>query len=186
MNNNPLSTFRSKLKSNLNSIRLKYLKLLGLKAGKNCNIGRITSDWPNKIIVGNNCTIQDNVDFRIAHPYSNENMIQIGDNTFIGRCVEFNSDHSIIIGNNVLIASNTTIVDVGHQIKDETLIRQQPIISKPIRIEDDVWIGTQCVILQGVTIGKGSVVGAGSIVNKSIPEYQVWAGSPAKFIRNRY
>jgi acetyltransferase-like isoleucine patch superfamily enzyme len=185
MKNNLLATFRSKIKGKLSLIRIRYLKLLGLTTGRDCNIGRITSEWPNKISIGNKCTIQDNVDFRIAHPFSKENFIQIGDNTFIGRCVEFNSDHSVIVGNNVLIASNTTIVDVGHKIEIEKLINKQPIISQPIRIEDDVWIGTQCVILQGVTIGKGSVIGAGSIVNKSIPEYQIWAGTPAKFIRNR-
>ena len=54
-----------------------------------------------------------------------------------------------------------------------------------IVIEDDVWIGTQSIILKGVTIGKGSIVGAGSLVNRSIPGNEIWAGSPAKFIRHR-
>ena len=52
-------------------------------------------------------------------------------------------------------------------------------------IEDDVFIGVNVVICNSVTIGKGSIIGAGSIVTKDIPEYQVWAGNPARFIRER-
>jgi acetyltransferase-like isoleucine patch superfamily enzyme len=58
--------------------------------------------------------------------------------------------------------------------------------SKPVIIEDDVLIGTRCVILKGVRIGARSVVGAGSIVTKSIPPNEIWAGNPAKKIRSLY
>jgi acetyltransferase-like isoleucine patch superfamily enzyme len=52
-------------------------------------------------------------------------------------------------------------------------------------IEDDVWLGTRCVILDGVTIGKGSIVAAGAIVNASVPPYSIVAGVPAKIIKSR-
>ena len=54
-----------------------------------------------------------------------------------------------------------------------------------VRIEDDVFIGVNVVICNSVTIGQGAIIGAGSIVTKDIPPYQVWAGNPAKFIKER-
>ena len=54
-----------------------------------------------------------------------------------------------------------------------------------VHIEDDVFIGVNVIICNAVTIGKGSIVGAGSVVTKNIPPYQVWAGNPARFIKER-
>ena len=53
----------------------------------------------------------------------------------------------------------------------------------PVVIGDDVFVGAKCIILKGVTIGKGAIIGAGSVVTKNIPARQIWAGNPAKFIR---
>lgn len=163
-----------------------YLKLLGLGIGTNVVLGKIHCLWPANVKIGNKCTIQDYVDFRIAHPFSGNNSIEIGDRVFIGRCCEFNASSKITIGDDCMIASNTTLVDVGHDFSEHIPINQQAIIAKDITICEDVWIGTGCRILRGVTIGKGSIVGAGSVVNKSIPENQIWAGVPAKFIKNRF
>ncbi|MEP7146052.1 MAG: acyltransferase, partial [bacterium] len=55
---------------------------------------------------------------------------------------------------------------------------------KPVLIEDDVWIGANCFILKGVTIGKGSIVGAGSVVNNDVKPFSIYAGNPAVFIKN--
>lgn len=54
-----------------------------------------------------------------------------------------------------------------------------------VHIEDDVFIGLNVIICNSVTIGKGAIIGAGSVVTKDIPPYQVWAGNPARFIKNR-
>lgn len=54
----------------------------------------------------------------------------------------------------------------------------------PVVIEDNVFIGARSIILKGVTIGENSIVGAGSVVTRSIPSNQIWGGNPAKFIRN--
>ena len=53
----------------------------------------------------------------------------------------------------------------------------------PVIIENDVFIGAHCIILKGVTIGEGSIIGAGSVVTKSVPAGEIWAGNPAHFIR---
>ena len=56
--------------------------------------------------------------------------------------------------------------------------------AKPIIIEDDVFIGARCLVLKGVTIGRGAMVGAGSVVTKNIPPCEIWAGNPAKYIKS--
>ena len=185
MKQNNLVLFREKLQGYKSKLRRFYYKSLGLTIGTGGSLGAIGCTWPGSVSIGSSCTIEDGVDFKIAHPFSNDNFIEIGNRTFIGRCSEFQSNTTIRIGNNCLIASQCIFVDVGHEYSKAGLINAQPVTQGPILIEDDVWIGTGTKILQGVVIGKGSIVGAGSIVNKSIPEFQIWAGSPAKFIKHR-
>ena len=169
----------------VNKIFVISLKIRGLQAGKGTRIGKINCDWPNKINIGSHCEIQDEVDFRLWQPFNDGSYIKMGENVFIGHACEFVCNSKIIIGNNCLIASKCTLNDTGHEFNRDKNINLQPITSKEIIIEDDVWIGTSCVILQGVTIGQGSVIAAGSVVNKSIPSYEVWAGVPARFIKKR-
>jgi acetyltransferase-like isoleucine patch superfamily enzyme len=161
------------------------LKKRGMQVGKGSTLGKITCDWPNRLIIGHSCDVQDDVDFRIWQPFNDNCNIKLGNKTFIGHACEFVCSCKITIGNNCLIASKTTINDTGHEFNRDTIINLQAVTSKEIVIKDDVWIGTSCVILQGVTIGKGAVIAAGSVVNKSIPPYEVWAGVPARFIKKR-
>ncbi|MEO7310415.1 MAG: acyltransferase [Chitinophagaceae bacterium] len=180
-----LAIFRVKISGLVNTFRKIYFKSLGLKIGSGGSLGKITCVWPQQVVIGSNGTIQDRVDFRIGRPFSKNNFIKIGDRIFLGRDCEFNCSGRIVVGNDVMIGSNTIIVDVGHEINVPAPINTQPCTIKDIVINDDVWIGTKCVILQGVEIGKGSVIGAGSMVNRSVPEYEVWAGCPARFIKKR-
>ncbi|TRX23102.1 acyltransferase [Flavobacterium franklandianum] len=156
-----------------------------MQAGSGTQIGKMRCDWPNKLILGSYCEIQDDVDFRLWHPFNDSSYIKLGDKVFIGHACEFVCNTKIVIGSNCLIASKCTINDTGHEFNRNANINLQPITSKEIIIEDDVWIGTSCVILQGVTIGKGSIIAAGSVVNKSVPSYEIWAGVPARFIKKR-
>jgi acetyltransferase-like isoleucine patch superfamily enzyme len=186
MKQNRLALIRSKCFKIRASLRKSYYQWLGMKVHSSVSLGRINCNWPDKIILGEKCTIEDDVTFKITHPFSADNYIQIGDRVFLGSNCEINCASTIRIGNDCLIASSTTIVDSGHEIANRSItIREQPVTRKEIVIADDVWIGAGCVIIAGVSIGKGSVIGAGSVVNKSIPEYQIWAGSPARFIKNR-
>lgn len=185
MKQNFLALTRAKFHTIRSSLRRTYFKLLGLKIKKGGSLGRIICEWPNKLEIGSNCEIQDEVRFWIKAPFSNENYIKIGDRVFIGCGSDFNCNSKIIIGNDCLIASNTTLVDICHQFKIDSTINEQPCDVKEIVIGDDVWIGTGCIILKGVTVGKGSIIGAGSLVNKPIPEYEIWAGCPARKIGER-
>lgn len=109
-------------------------------------------------------------------------LINIGDNTRIhGSCIH--AFEKIEIGNNCLIAANCQIIDSnGHALEKNKRFSSQGFTS-PIKIGNNVWIGTGCIILPGVSIGDGSIVAAGSVVTKSIPENCIYGGNPAKFIR---
>ena len=94
----------------------------------------------------------------------------------------------ITIGNNVAIGANTTIVDTDFHPLDAALRRAEPSRGKarPVRVDDDVFIGMNCLILKGVTIGRGSVIGAGSVVTGDVPAYVVAAGNPARVVRELF
>ena len=108
--------------------------------------------------------------------------IYIGDNSFINFNVSMIDLGKIKIGNRVLIGPGTGIFTAIHPIDPE--IRATGIEKgADIIIEDDVWIGGNATILPGVKIGKGAIIGAGSVVTKDIPEMTIAAGNPAKVIR---
>ncbi|MEJ7779624.1 MAG: acyltransferase [Daejeonella sp.] len=90
----------------------------------------------------------------------------------------------VTIGNNVLIAQNIVMSGLNHGYEDVTVPPSaQEVTCKPIIISDNVWIGANSVITAGVTLGKHCIIGAGSIVTKSVPEYSVAVGNPAKVIK---
>jgi acetyltransferase-like isoleucine patch superfamily enzyme len=91
----------------------------------------------------------------------------------------------VSIGNNVAIGANTTIVDTDFHPLDPQKRREARAAGAilPVIIEDDVFIGMNCLVLKGVTIGRRSVIGAGSVVNKSVPPGVVAAGNPARVVR---
>ncbi|MGI6279458.1 MAG: acyltransferase [Acutalibacteraceae bacterium] len=90
------------------------------------------------------------------------------------------------IGNNVRIASNVMIIAGNHVFSNPNVpISGQGLEYKPITIEDDVWVAGRVNIMAGVTIGKGSVIGAGAVVTKDIPPYSIAVGNPARVIKSR-
>lgn len=119
--------------------------------------------------------------------------ISIGNNVIININCTFVDCNKITIGNNVLIASNVQIYTATHpvNISDRLLDNwsyNNPhaffnTYALPVTIEDNVWIGGGVIILPGVTIGKNSVIGAGSVVNKSILPNSLAVGNPCKIIR---
>jgi acetyltransferase-like isoleucine patch superfamily enzyme len=127
-----------------------------------------------------------------------EARVQIGNFCFIGKGSRIWCQSAITIGNNVLIAHLVDIhdtdshsLDAGRRrIETDARFRNgQPkdwsdVASKPIVIEDDVWIGYKSSIMKGVRIGTGAVVAAGSVVTKDVPAHAVVAGNPATIIRN--
>ncbi|MBC8053224.1 MAG: acyltransferase [Sphingobacteriaceae bacterium] len=88
------------------------------------------------------------------------------------------------IGDNVMLAQNIVVSGLNHGYEDINIPpKDQKVSTKPITISDNVWIGANCVITAGISIGKHSVIGAGSVVTKDIPEYVVAVGNPARIIK---
>lgn len=115
-----------------------------------------------------------------------KNQMTIGDNTWIGQQVFIHSAGGVGIGNNVGIGPGVKILTSVH--KEEGI--SKPILASSLEysrvvIEDDCDLGVNSVILPGVTLGKGTQVGAGAVVTRSFPSYSVVAGVPAKLIKTR-
>ena len=135
---------------------------------------------------GFNCRI----DALNINNFGEKYLIEIGENVEINDEVHIGATQKIIIEDNVLIASKVYISDHNHgsykgdeQDSPMSIPKERKIHSSPIRIEKNVWIGELCCILQGVTIGEGSIIGAMSVVTKDIPPYTIAVGSPAKLIK---
>jgi acetyltransferase-like isoleucine patch superfamily enzyme len=117
--------------------------------------------------------------------------IKIGDNVGV-TSVAIICHSKISIGNNVKIGINTVIYDTDFHSLDARIRNRVPesidgVKARPVKIMDGAFIGGHTTILKGVTIGRNSIVGAGSVVFQSIPDEQVWAGNPAVFIKeNNY
>ncbi|GCF15210.1 hypothetical protein Harman_31450 [Haloarcula mannanilytica] len=134
-----------------------------------------------------NITIRENCRIRkytVISPSGGE--IEIGANSLVNAFGSLLGHGSIHIGQDVLIGPHTTIVAANHTFSDQTVpIVQQEVTKEGITIHDDVWIGANCTVLDGVTIGEGAVVAAGSVVTESVPESTVVAGTPAEQIDTR-
>ena len=95
--------------------------------------------------------------------------ITIGEYSGFGRNTIVVARHHIKIGDNVLIGPNVCIYDHDHVFKTNELMKNSGYETAPVIIEDDVWVGAGAIILKGVTIGHGSVIGAGTLINKNVP-----------------
>ena len=108
--------------------------------------------------------------------------VHFGNNVYVNFNGVFVDDGHIYVDDNVLIGPNVTLVTAAHPI-DPDLRRKTYQFNKDIHIEENVWIGANVVVLPGVTIGKNSIIGAGSIVTRDIPSDVVAFGAPARVHR---
>jgi acetyltransferase-like isoleucine patch superfamily enzyme len=111
--------------------------------------------------------------------YSN-GILKIGDNTYMAGKTNIGCAKEISIGSNCSISWNVTLID--SDFHPWSVNGEEKEFTKPIIIEDHVWIGNNAIILKGVTIGVGSIVGAGSVVTRNVPPNCLVAGNPAKII----
>ncbi|SDP87466.1 lipopolysaccharide O-acetyltransferase [Eubacterium maltosivorans] len=168
-----------KIKSNLNKLK---------KHGRGVICGLNTQfRLPQYISIGKNVNLGDYSLFFCWDEYAGKKLapaLIIKDGVKITRNCTVYCTNKIEIGKNVLIASNVLITDENHGMDPESgPYIEQPLLNSEVIIGDDVWIGEQCCVLPGAKIGKKSIVGANSVVNKEIPAYCIAAGNPAKVIK---
>lgn len=108
--------------------------------------------------------------------------VLIGDNCAIG--LGNTLIGPVTMGNNVILAQNICLSGLNHGYQDVHLpIRDQKCTTAQITVEDDCWIGANCVITAGVTIGRHAVIAAGSVVTSDVPPFSVVGGNPARLLR---
>jgi acetyltransferase-like isoleucine patch superfamily enzyme len=131
----------------------------------------------NKFEIGANSIIED-----FATINNGVGDVSIGNNAGVGLSNVIIGP--VKLGNYVMLAQNIVISGLNHGYEDVTIPpRMQKVVTKQITIEDNVWIGANCVITAGVTIGKHAIIGAGSVVTKDIPQFSVAVGNPARVIK---
>lgn len=126
-----------------------------------------------------------------AYPKGNYKTLFIGENFQMNDYVHITALESVKIGKNVLLASKIYISDCAHgsysgdnnDSNPKTPPNNRPLFSEPVVIEDNVWLGEFVSVLSGVTIGQGTIVGANSVVSKSLPPFVIAVGTPAKPIK---
>lgn len=168
----------------------------GVKIGKGVifnGIPRIRRNYYSLIEIGNNCKFNSRKNSIITGLYQpcsfvtlqKDAQIIFGNNSGASG-LNIAARKKITIGNNVLIGANCTIVDNDFHHPNPNLREQYlDIPTKPVIIEDNVFIGYNSFILKGVTIGRNSVIGANSVVFSSIPENSIALGNPCKVIMKR-
>ncbi len=114
---------------------------------------------------------------RIDYPWR----LRMGDKSSLGDGAWAYCLNSVAIGKNCCIGEDVRLLTGSHDVTSQHF----DLITKPITIQDNVWIATGAIILPGITIGEGAVVGAGAVVTKDVEPWTVIGGNPAKFIKNR-
>jgi acetyltransferase-like isoleucine patch superfamily enzyme len=140
---------------------------------------------PGVIRIGAGTVIREQIWLNGGRAEGKNSVLLIGDGCYIGRFCHINASVGVTIEDRVLIADRVYISDIDHEYrKTELPVIAQGVCSKgPVVLKTGCWIGAGAVILPGVTIGRNSVVGANSVVVKSIPDYTVVGGVPARILK---
>lgn len=170
-----------------------YIKRYNVRVGKGNTLnGRLFlfNGLGGEIKIGNNCLINSGKEFnpiggdcRTILRTEKSGKIIIGNHVGISNSAII-AFSEIIIADDVMIGGNCMIFDSDfHSLDYFDRMNDRNVRSEPVEIREGAFIGCYSIILKGVTIGKHSVIGAGSVVTQSIPENEIWAGNPARFIR---
>lgn len=182
-----------------------FVKILLQAKGVKVGVGFVSRSLPilvkdrdSEIVIGNNVVFKGCVDLRslkgsnlnlrddvqldkdVRIIATNAARVVFDNEADIGCNSIFNCGADVYIGKSVLVAGFCYVQTSNHKIARNQTIKAQGYTHKPITLGDDCWLGGGSFVLPGVVLGKGVVVGANSLVNKSFPEYQIVVGSPAE------
>jgi acetyltransferase-like isoleucine patch superfamily enzyme len=111
--------------------------------------------------------------------------IEIGEGAYLNRYSMLDAHAGIQIGRDVMIGPYCYITDGNHGMAPGTSVKSQPMTARPVVIDDEAWLGAHVTVLAGVRIGRGAVIGAGSVVTRDVPADAIAFGSPAVIHRQR-
>ena len=168
-----------------NGVRIRFANHVRLARGVYLDEGVYLHALPHGIEIGENTYVMHHAELHVYNfrdlPHAG---IKIGKNCLISEFTVLRGQGGITIGDNVYTSPFVQIVAVNHVYDDPNRpIIEQGITAQGIVIEDNAWIGSSAIILDGVRVGKGAVVAAGAVVSKDVPPHTVVAGVPAKVIK---
>lgn len=168
-----------------NGVRIRFANNVRLARGVYLDEGVYLHALPHGIEIGENTYVMHHAELHVYNFRDLPNAgITIGKNCLISEFTVLRGQGGITIGNNVYTSPFVQIVAVNHVYDDPNRpIIEQGITAQGIVIEDDAWIGSSAIVLDGVRVGKGAVVAAGAVVSKEVPPHTVVAGVPAKVIK---
>lgn len=181
------------LKDILAALYIDFINRDGIEKKYNCKIDKravLNISDLSRVVIGSGvsigaCTVITLIDYDGNKKISK---LEIGDSTYVGEHNNIRAAGGTVkIGNDCLISQNVQIIAANHSVAPGVPIAQQPWSEKNnfVEIGNDVWIGCGAIILPGVKIGHGSIIAAGCIVTKSVPDRVVVAGIPGRIIKNR-
>ena len=153
-----------------------------VKVGRNCRFTGDRLEVDGHVELGDGCRIRNNVVLRTK----NHGKIVFGNRSGCSYFVIIEATTLVQIGDRTGIAEFTVIRDSNHLVYGtDANWRLTPLITRPVVIGNDCLIGSRCYIMAGVTIGDGAVIQAGSLVSRDVGPYEIWAGTPARFLAHR-
>ncbi len=170
-----LARARARARRHRSDVRLSGMSFLGRRVDLTAPLGS------GRLVIGPWCWLGDDVALR-----SHAGRVTLGSKVVIGSGSTINSYLDVTIGDGALLADSVHITDFDHRVdRLDVPIKDQGIVTAPVRIGADVWLGRSVTVLRGVDIGQGSVIGAHAVVTRDIPPYSVAVGVPARVIRSR-
>ena len=171
----------------VSSLSVAWLRMIGVRVGRGCRIRgvvRVHGD-PRRVLIGEHCSLHAGVTFW-THDYgAGHGAIVLGRRVTCLRGVTFNSHERIEVGDDTAFGDGCYVQDNDHGTEPGTPVMQQPSHGSPIAIGADVWFGARCIVLKGVSVGDHTIVGAGSVVVKSLPADAVAVGVPCRVVKAR-
>lgn len=162
-----------------------YYRLLGVEMTgyvwmRRIEIGRNWSD----IYLEKGVSLDNGVVF-VTGGRPRKGKVTIRGGTYVNRYTVFDGHESIEVGRRCMIGPHCYITDGDHSKEPGIPVQAQPMRTAPVVLEDEVWVGSHAIILPGVRIGRGAVIGAGSVVSRDIPSNAIAYGVPARVARMR-
>jgi len=167
------------LRSYIFILSVSKFKLDGFRIGSGFSVSNIKAiKIGREVNIGKDAVIN-------CHEDDGETHLSIGNNIYIGRGLQLNAYKDVVIESNVVMADRVYISDATHNSEklNVPIINQGTSYLAPVLIKEGSWIGINCVILPGVTIGKNAIIAANSVVTKEVPDYAIVSGVPAKIIK---